>query len=165
VDKPWATTGRNGRDHQNVVNSLYLDPDELSEHNEQLQATYRQIIENEQRHDTRLTEDAEYLLCAYGICARVGFSAVKMARERGIRVGLFRPVTCWPYPNDAIRPLMAKGKGTLVFELSSGQMVEDVRLAAPPGHRVGFYGKMGGVLPTPEDVFNEITRFVETCHG
>jgi 2-oxoglutarate ferredoxin oxidoreductase subunit alpha len=163
--KPWATTGLNGRGHHNIANSLYLEPDELSEHNEKLQALYRRITEKEQRYDTRLTEDAEYLLIAYGISARVGFSAVKMAREAGIRIGLFRPITCWPYPEKGLRPLMEKAKGSLVFELSAGQMVEDARLSAPPGHPVEFFGKMGGVLPTPADVFEQIKAFVEKCNG
>ena len=110
-------------------------------------------------------ESAEFLLAAYGISARVGFSAVKLAREAGIKVGLFRPVTCWPYPSDALRELMTKARGTLVFELSSGQMLEDVRLTAPPGHHVGFFGKMGGILPTPAEVCQEIRKFVETCDG
>jgi 2-oxoglutarate ferredoxin oxidoreductase subunit alpha len=165
IEKPWATTGLNGRKQHNVVNSLYLEPEELSDHNDKLQAVYRRIVANEQRCDTRQVEGAKYLLVAYGICARVGLSAVKLAREAGINIGLFRPVTCWPYPEVALRPLMAKAKGTLVFELSGGQMVEDVRLAAPGGHPVGFFGKMGGVLPTPADVCNEIKKFVEKCDG
>ncbi len=164
-DKTWATTGLNGRKGHNIVNSLYLSPEALSDHNEKLQAVYRTITEKEQRHDTRLTEDAEYLLVAYGISARLGFSAVKFAREAGIRIGLFRPVTCWPYPTGALRALMAKAKGTLVVELSSGQMVEDARLAAPGDHRVEFFGRMGGVLPAPAELCEEIKKFVERCHG
>ena len=165
VEKPWATTGLNGRSKHNIVNSLYLEPEVLSDHNEKLQACYRKITAAEQRFDTRLTEDAEYLLVAYGICARVAYSAAKLARAKGIRVGLFRPVTCWPYPSEALRNLMSRTQGTLVFELSAGQMLEDARLAAPGDHPVAFFGKMGGVLPTPAQVADEIRKFVEGLHG
>jgi 2-oxoglutarate ferredoxin oxidoreductase subunit alpha len=164
-DKSWATTGLDGRKEHNVVNSLYLEPDDLSDHNEKLQAVYRNITRDEQRCDTRLVDDADFLFVAYGISARVGLSAVKLARETGIRIGLFRPVTCWPYPSDALRELMSRTKGTLVFELSGGQMVEDVRLATPVDRPVEFFGKMGGVLPTPAEVLDQIKRFVETCNG
>ena len=163
--KPWATTGLNGRKQHNIVNSLYLEPEALSDLNERLQAVYRGITQNEQRHDTRLTDDAEYVLVAYGVCARIGLGAVKLARQAGIKVGLFRPVTCWPYPSDALRTLMTRVRGTLVFELSAGQMVEDVRLTAPPGHRVGFFGKMGGVLPSPAEVYERIREFVGDADG
>jgi 2-oxoglutarate ferredoxin oxidoreductase subunit alpha len=162
--KPWAAGGRMGRTHKNVINSLYLDPEELSDHNDKLQACYATIRANEKRWDTRLVDDAEFLVVAYGISARIGFSAAKLARRRGLKAGLFRPITLWPFPSEALDKLMHKVAGALVFELSGGQMVEDVRLAAP-GRPVEFFGKMGGVLPTPAQLCDEIFKAAERCHA
>ena len=162
--KPWATCGRGGRDHKNVINSLYLEPEVLSDHNDKLQACYATIRENEKRWDTRLVDDAEFLVVAYGISARIGFSAVKLARERGLRAGLFRPITLWPFPAKALDEIMQRVNGALVFELSGGQMVEDVRLSSP-GRPVEFFGKMGGVLPTPGELCEEIFKAAERCNG
>jgi 2-oxoglutarate ferredoxin oxidoreductase subunit alpha len=163
--KPWATTGRNGRGKPNVVNSLYLDPQVLSDHNDKLQAVYRRIREEEQRFDTRYAEDAEVLVVAYGICARLGLSAVKLARREGIKAGLFRPITLNPFPYQALGELMGRMHGVLAFELSAGQMVEDVRLAAPANCRVEFFGRMGGVLPPPTEVCQQIRSFAEALYG
>lgn len=162
--KPWAACGRGGRAHRNVINSLYLEPEVLSDHNDKLQAVYRTITENEKRWDTRLVDNAEFLVVAYGICSRIGFSAAKLARERGLKVGLFRPVTLWPFPSEALNEIMQRVSGALVFELSGGQMVEDVRLAAP-GRPVEFFGKMGGVVPSPEQLCNEIFKAAEHCNA
>lgn len=159
--KPWATTGRGERSEKNVVNSLYLDPEALSNTNDRLQNTYQRMAENERRCMTRFTEDAEWLVVAYGIGARLGLSAIKEAREQGYKVGLFRPVSLYPYPEPELREAMEKTRGTLTFELSGGQMVEDVRLTAPGNYPVGFYGKMGGVLPTPSELCQEIISFIE----
>ena len=162
--KDWASSGRMGRRHKNVINSLYLEPEELSDHNEKLQARYATIRAAEKRFDTRLVDDAEFLIVAYGICARIGFSAAKLARQRGLKVGLFRPVTLWPFPSEALDDHMQRVRGALVYELSAGQMVEDVRLAAP-GRPVRFFGKMGGVLPSPAQVCDEILKAAESCHA
>ncbi|MCP4593088.1 MAG: 3-methyl-2-oxobutanoate dehydrogenase subunit VorB [bacterium] len=162
--KDWAACGRDGRDHKNVINSLYLDPEELSDHNDKLQARYRTISENEKLWDTRLVDDAEFLVVAYGISARIGLSAAKLARERGLKVGLFRPITLWPFPSEALQEATQQVRGSLVFELSGGQMVEDVRLASP-GHPVEFFGKMGGVLPSPTELCDEIFKAAERCHA
>ncbi|MFH0982346.1 MAG: 3-methyl-2-oxobutanoate dehydrogenase subunit VorB [Planctomycetota bacterium] len=162
--KPWAACGRSGRDHKNVINSLYLEPEVLSDHNDKLQANFATIRAHEKRWDTRLVDDAEFLVVAYGISARIGFSAAKLARQRGLRVGLFRPVTLWPFPSEALDELMQRVRGALVFELSGGQMVEDVRLAAP-GRPVEFFGKMGGVLPSPSQLCDEILKAAERCHA
>lgn len=162
--KDWAACGRGGRDHKNVINSLYLEPEVLSDHNDKLQARFATIAETEKRWDTRLVDDAEFLVVAYGICARIGFSAAKLARERGLKVGLFRPITLWPFPSEALDEITQRVNGTLVFELSSGQMVEDVRLASP-GRPVEFFGKMGGVIPSPEEVCEEIFKAAERCNA
>lgn len=165
VDKPWATCGRGRRAWKNVANSLRLDPEELSEHNEKLQRVYREVQREQVRFDERLTADAEYLLVAYGICARCGFSAVKLARERGMRVGLLRPVTLWPFPTLRLQQLARQVRAMLVFELSSGQMVEDVRLAVAGRVPVRFFGKMGGVLPAPEEIADHIAELRRLPRG
>lgn len=162
--KDWAACGRGGRDHKNVINSLYLEPEELSRHNEKLQARFARVAQREKRWDTRLLDDAEFAVVAYGICARIGFSAAKLARQRGLKVGLFRPVTLWPFPSEALHEVMQRVDGALVFELSSGQMVEDVRLAAP-GRPVHFFGKMGGVVPSPAELCDQIFTAAERCHA
>jgi len=157
--KPWATSGRNGRATQNVVNSLVIDPYELRDHNRDLQKTY-QRMQSEVRHDARFDDDAEIVVVAYGIAARLALSACKLARERGVRAGLVRPITLYPFPAQAIREVGKQAGRVLVVELSSGQMVEDVRLAIDGAVPVAFYGEMGGVLPSPEEVCEQIVREV-----
>ena len=152
TDKPWATRGRGDRTHKNVANSLYLDVDELSEHNELLQRTYREVMDNEVRWDGRQLEDAEHVIVAYGISARVALSALAILRKAGLKFGLFRPISLFPYPSDALRELSGRVKSMHVFELSAGQMLEDVRLAVAERVPVEFFGKMGGVLPTPDEL-------------
>jgi 2-oxoglutarate/2-oxoacid ferredoxin oxidoreductase subunit alpha len=155
VCKDWTTTGRRQRASKNVVNSLYLVPEELSAHNELLQSTYREA-RREIRYDTRHTEDAEYLLVGFGIAARVGLSAVRMLRKEGLRIGLLRPITLFPFPTGAIGNTAHHVRKIFVFELNSGQMVEDVRLAVEGNCPVEFFGKMGGVLPGPEELADQI---------
>ncbi|HUU85212.1 MAG TPA: 3-methyl-2-oxobutanoate dehydrogenase subunit VorB [Phycisphaerae bacterium] len=163
--KPWATNGRNGRTERTIINSLYLDPQDLSDHNDKLQAVYRRIHENEQRYDTRFADDAEVMVVAYGICARLALSGIKLAREQGIKVGLFRPITVNPFPYAPLRELLGRMRGAWTFELSAGQMVQDVRLSAPERCPVEFFGKMGGILPPPAEVCERIKKFAETVHG
>lgn len=160
-DKPWATVGRGTRNKHNVINSLYLDPHELSDLNDKLQGVYAKISENERRWSTRFTEDAEHLIIAYGISARLALSAITAARKDGVKLGLFRPISLWPFPSPELKAQMEKVKSSFVFELSAGQMVEDVRLAAPANHKIGFFGKMGGVVPTPKELKMEIYKFLE----
>lgn len=155
VSKEWATVGRGRRAVKNVVNSLYLDPEVLSAHNELLQSTYREA-RREIRYDTRYTEDAEFLLVAFGIAARVGLSAVRLLRKEGMRIGLLRPITLFPFPSEAINHLATRVRQTFVFELNSGQMVEDVKLAVNGIGPVEFYGRMGGVLPGPDELAEQI---------
>lgn len=159
-DKPWATMGRNGRSHKNVANSLVIDPYELRDHNRNLQSKYERM-QAECKWDTRLAEDADILVVAYGISARVAFTACKLARSRGVKAGLFRPITLYPFPT---KPLVETGrtvKSVLAFELSSGQMVEDVRLALNGSLPVHFYGEMGGVIPSPAEVCDRIMEAVQ----
>jgi len=155
--KDWATTGRERRAHKNVVNSLFLDAEELSRHNELLQATYREA-RREVRFDARFVEDADYVLVAFGIAARIGLSAVRLLRKEGIRIGLFRPITLYPFPEIQLAAAAQRIQGVFVCELNSGQMLEDVRLAVNGRCPVEFYGKMGGVLPGPEELADDIKR-------
>lgn len=163
--KPWAAGGRFDRDHKNEITSIYLEPERLQAHCEELFATYAKAAEAEVRFDERFTDDADYLVVAYGISARVAFSAVKAARAEGLRVGLLRPISLWPYPSKRVRELAEQVRGTLVVELSSGQMVEDVRLAAEGRCPIEFFGLMGGVLPRPTQLLGRIHEMMELCHA
>lgn len=154
--KPWATTGRKGRD-RNVVNSLYLDPNKLEEHNWHLQAKYRKM-EEEIRFDTFNLDDAQLIIVAYGISARIARTAIEMARADGIAAGLLRPITLFPFPTGAIGQAAEKAQAFLSLELSAGQMVEDVRLAVNGKRPVHFYGRTGGIIPTPQEVYEEIKK-------
>lgn len=156
-EKPWATIGRNGRKHKNVVNSLVIDPYELRDHNRNLQAKYARM-QDECKWDTRLVEDAEILVVAYGIAARLAYSACKLARKRGVRAGLFRPITLFPFPTAPLVETAESVRSLLVVELSAGQMVEDVRLALNGRRPVGLYGEMGGVIPSPSEVCERIVE-------
>jgi 2-oxoglutarate ferredoxin oxidoreductase subunit alpha len=159
VEKPWATTGRKGKRPPNIINSLYLDPEKLEEHNLSLFRKYRQVQELETRAEHYLTKDAEYLVVAYGTTARVAKAAVDQAREKGIKAGLLRPVTLWPFPEAAIgRIAAATAKAVLTVEMSLGQLVEDVRLAVNGQAPVHFYGRAGGMIPGVKGVYQEICR-------
>jgi len=154
VDKPWAATGAKNRP-PNIITTIHLMPEELEEHNNRLQDKYRLIRENEQHCEEWMTEGAHFLVVAYGIMARIAKSAVREARRRGIPVGLVRPISLWPFPVKAFSNLEGV-KGILTVELSAGQMVEDVRLAVEGRVPVSFHGRLGGMVPTVEDVIAEI---------
>ncbi|MCC6359639.1 MAG: 3-methyl-2-oxobutanoate dehydrogenase subunit VorB [Phycisphaerales bacterium] len=160
AERPWATTGRGTRDHKNVVNSLWLDPNELCAHCEELQAAYLEA-RREVRFDARQVDDAEIVVIAYGISARLAYSAVRVLRQRGKRVGLLRPITLYPFPTEAIAELATRVKSLLVVELSSGQMLEDVRLAVEGRCPVHFFGRMGGVLPSPEELEDVLQGYLQ----
>ena len=126
---PWATTGRTNGRKPNVITSLELKPEEMEKNNIRFQAKYKQIEENEVRFEEIHCDDADYLIVAFGSMARIGQKAMELAREEGIKVGMLRPITLWPFPTKAIAAYADKVKGMLVTELNAGQMVEDVRLA------------------------------------
>jgi 2-oxoglutarate ferredoxin oxidoreductase subunit alpha len=149
--EPWTASGRGGRSHRNVVHSLFLNAEDLAAHNELLQKAYREM-RREIRFDTRLIEDADYLFVGFGVSARLAWSATNQLRREGLRVGFFRPITLFPFPEEHLRKLSENLKGILVCELNSGQMVQDVRLAVDGRCPVEFLGKMGGVLPPPEEL-------------
>jgi len=150
-EKAWAVTGvRETR--KNLINSIYLEPDALEAHVRHLAEKYRQAQEQEPRHELYLAEDAEVLVVGYGIVSRVLRSAVEQVRKFGLRAGLFRPITLWPFPSKALAEAAARCHSVLVVELSTGMMVEDVRLALDGRVPVEFYGRCGGNVPAPEEI-------------
>ena len=151
--KPWSCSGCEGR-NPNVVTTLYLQAEKCETHNRALQEKYATIAANETRWEEIETADADVVIVAYGISSRIALSAVQKARSEGIKVGVLRPITLWPFPTKPIRALADKGKDILVVEQSSGQLVEDVRLAVAEKSAVNFYGRMGGQLPNPKDIMD-----------
>lgn len=153
---PWAVTGRKGGRPRNVVTSLELDSAVMEKNNERFQRTYQEIEKNEVRYEAKYTEDAEYLIVAFGSIARICLKAIEEARKAGIKVGLIRPITLWPFPYDAIREAAKHVKGILCVELNAGQMIEDVRLAVSDSVPVRHFGRLGGIVPNPQEVLNAL---------
>ena len=164
-DKPWATNGHKGKRERTVANSLYLVPEELERRNVERFDRYNAIRATEQRVEQYLVEDAEIVLVAFGACARIARSAVGKAREKGIKAGLIRPVTLWPFPADAIDAAVRSATAFLTVEMNMGQMVEDVRLVVDGRRTVGFFGRTGGVIPTPAEVLDAIERMDRGMSG
>lgn len=159
--KPWATVGRGRRQETNVVNSLYLAAEDLWALNQRLQAKYRRIEAEETRWEEEGAEGADWLVVAYGSMARIALAAIRQVRrEDGLRVGLFRPISLWPFPARPLARRAAASRGVLVLEMSAGQMVEDVRLAVEGAVPVRFFGKTGGVVPEVEEAVEAIRRMV-----
>jgi 2-oxoglutarate ferredoxin oxidoreductase subunit alpha len=160
---PWAACGKNGRDHRNFVTSLEMDPQLMEKNNERFQETYRRIEENEVRFQEYYTEDAEYLIVAFGTVARICLKAIEEARAKGVKIGLLRPITLWPFPKKEIERLSHQVKGILTVELNAGQMIEDVRLAVNGRVPVEHFGRMGGMIPNPGEVLASLRQhFPET---
>ncbi|MCL0057065.1 3-methyl-2-oxobutanoate dehydrogenase subunit VorB [Dehalococcoidia bacterium] len=159
--KPWALTGARGRP-PNIVTSFFLDPAELSELNLNRQDRYRRIEAQEVRYEEFETGDATIVIAAYGTVARIARTAVKLARNEGIRLGLLRPITLWPFPYAPLRALSNRVKTILTVEMSAGQMLEDVRLAVAERAETPFYGELGGIVPTPRDILREVKKYSET---
>ena len=157
---PWATLGRTPERKPNVITSLALQAEEMEEINLRLQGRYLEIMKNEVRYEEVMCEDAEYLIVGFGISARIGQKAAEMAREEGLKVGLLRPITLFPFPTNEIKRLADQVKGMLTVELSAGQMVDDVRLAVNGKVPVEFYGRMGGIVPSPDEVLNALKEKV-----
>ena len=153
---PWATTGRIGMRKPNIITSLELRSEEMEQNNLRIQAKYRVIEEKEVRYEEYLTEDAEYLIVAFGSAARIAKKVIAIAREQGIKVGLLRPITLWPFPYAKIGELGKKVKGILSLEINAGQMVEDIRLAVECSVPVKWYGRLGGIIPEPVEVLEQI---------
>lgn len=149
---PWATYGKPESRNHNIITSLELEAPKQEEHNHKLQAKYAKIEEDEVRFEMINCEDADYVFVAYGSSARISEKAMQLGREKGIKVGLLRPITLFPFPKKQIAELSKRVKGLLSVEMSAGQMVEDVRLAAEFRCPVEHYGRYGGVIPTPHEV-------------
>ncbi len=156
--KEWATVGAKGRP-ANVINSLFLQPEKLEEHNWKLAEKYKKMAD-EVRVETDGIEDADYILVAYGTTARIAKSAITMARREGLKVGLIRPITLWPFPSSVIGAASERAHFILSVEMSCGQMVEDVRLSANGRCPVYFFGRTGGIVPTPKEVLNKLHELI-----
>lgn len=154
-EKLWAVKGT-PETRNNLISSIYLEPDELEEHQRRLEAKYIRAQKEEPRSEQYLTDDAEVLVVGYGIVSRVLRSAVEEARNEGLRAGLFRPITVWPFPTDALAEAAASVHKVIVVELSNGQMVEDVRLALNGKVPIEFYGRVGGNVPSVEELHAEL---------
>ncbi len=152
----WAATGKTEKRNRHIITSLDLDAASQERFNHKLQEKYKTICENETRFETVMCDDAEYLIVAYGSAARISQKAVELARAEGIKVGMLRPITLYPYPTKAIQQLVPQMKGILSVEMSAGQMVEDVRLAVNGKVPVDHYGRMGGSIFSPEEVLEAI---------
>lgn len=155
ADKPWALTGCKGR-KPNIIRSLLLQEGALEEHNKKLQAKYKSIKDTEIRVEAINTKDSDMILVAYGSVARIAKAAMEKARSKGLKAGLIRPITLWPFPEKVIADACNTAKKVLVVEMSAGQMVEDVRLAVEGRAKVGFYGRMGGGIPTEDEILKKI---------
>jgi len=157
-EKDWATNGHKNARKRNIVNSLFLEAEVLDSKIRERFERYAEIEREEQRADSFMTEDAEIVVVAFGASARIARSAVVSARELGIKAGLIRPITLWPFPTKAIDATISTAKKFLSVEMNMGQMVDDVRLAVEGRAPVEFYGKTGGVIPTPQDVLKKIKQ-------
>ncbi len=149
---PWATNGRTPDRKPNILTSLELRPEAMERHNLELQAKYREIRANEVRYEELLTDDADVLIVAFGSAARIAQKAIDLLRAEGIRAGLLRPITLWPFPTLRIQQLAQQVQGILSFEINAGQMVQDIRLAVEGRTPVRHFGKMGGIVPTPDEL-------------
>lgn len=155
-EQPWATLGKPKGRKPNIITSLELDSSIMEENNNRFQAKYKVIEENEVIYEETDCEDADYLIVAFGSAARISQKSMELARQEGIKVGLFRPITLWPFPTERLKSYNRKVKGILVMELNAGQMVEDVKLAVECKIPVEHYGRLGGIVPTPDEVLNAL---------
>lgn len=158
--KDWATTGTKGERKPNVINSLFLAPQQLEDHNIRLQAKYDAMKANEVKYETYNLENAEIVLVAYGTTSRIVRNAIFELKEQGINVGLIRPITLWPFPEKAFDLIPETCKSLLSVEMSMGQMVDDIKIASAGRWPVHFYGRSGGMVPTPEGVMNKVIELV-----
>jgi pyruvate/2-oxoacid:ferredoxin oxidoreductase alpha subunit len=150
----WAARG-DAETRMNLISSIYLEPEVLEEHNLKLDAKYQQIAKNETLFEEYKTDDADLIVVAYGVVSRIVYSTIDQAREQGLKVGLLRPITVWPFPSDAIRAHAERVQHVLAIELSTGQMIEDVRLAVEGRCPVHFYGRCGGTVPGGVEILEQ----------
>lgn len=156
-DNLWAV----GKGKKNLICSIFLEPDDLEAHNRKLKAKYDKIKESEVRYEEYRTKDANIVVVGYGIVSRILKGAVDEAREAGLKVGLVRPITLWPFPSEVISRLANRVKGFLVVEMNMGQMVEDVQLAVAGKTKVNFYGRCGGKVPEEAEILTELKKMVK----
>jgi 2-oxoglutarate ferredoxin oxidoreductase subunit alpha len=158
--KDWATTGKGGRDHTNVINSLFIDPAECEKHNLKLKAKFDQMEKNEKKFEVYNCENPDIIAVAYGTTARIIKTVIEKGKEEGINVGLIRPISLWPFPYEVIEEYADRTKAFISVEMSMGQMVEDVKLGANGKKPVHFYGRTGGMVPIPDDIVAEIKKIL-----
>ncbi|MBR6015608.1 MAG: 3-methyl-2-oxobutanoate dehydrogenase subunit VorB [Prevotella sp.] len=157
---PWASTGRTKDRQPNIITSLELTSEVMEKRNLHLQEKYQQIRDNEVRYETEQMDGAEYMIVAFGSAARIAEKAMEQAAEEGLKVGLFRPITLWPFPEKEIAAAAQGKKGVLVVEINAGQMVEDVRLSVNGAVPVAHFGRLGGIVPEPDEIVNALkTKF------
>ena len=162
--KPWAATGWKPGDDpakRAVINSLYINTEELTVHNNELQATYREIEKNEVMYEAYMCEDADYVITAFGTVARIAKSAINELREQGIKVGLFRPITVWPFPYKELAEAAKNAKALLDVEANEGQMLQDVKLAINGAKPVEYFGHCGSLMPTTDEIVAKILEMKE----
>ncbi|MCH5240497.1 MAG: 3-methyl-2-oxobutanoate dehydrogenase subunit VorB [Muribaculaceae bacterium] len=155
---PWAANGREGLRKRNIVTSLEMDPARMEVNNHKLQEIYREIEANEQRSEEIGTEDADYLIVAFGSVARICEKAREIGLQQGKKIGIIRPITLWPFPKKAVENAAKGKKGVLVVELNAGQMIEDVRLAVHDNLPVEHFGRLGGIIPSPGEILDALNE-------
>jgi 2-oxoglutarate ferredoxin oxidoreductase subunit alpha len=158
---PWASTGKTKNRKPNIITSLELKPDAMEKNNLRFQAKYRKIEENEVRFEEILCDDAEYLIVAFGSQARISQKAIEMLRAEGVKVGMLRPITLWPFPTKEISKFADIVKGMLVVEINAGQMIEDVRLAVNGRIPVEHFGRLGGIVPDPDEIVEAMNKMIK----
>jgi len=159
-EKDWATTGTHGKRERNIINSLYINPEDLEQHNIKLQAKYELIKQNEVRVESYKIEDAELVIAAYGTTARIAKTAIAKLEQEGYKIGLIRPITIWPYPYDEFKKINPNCKAILTAEMNTGQMIDDVKIAVEGKYPVHFYGRTGGMSPTPEEIIENVKKIL-----
>ena len=163
IEKPWTVTGTEGKRKHNIINSLYLKPEELEQKNIERYERYKVIEETETRYESFMMDDAEYCVVAFGIAARVAKNAVVAARKNGVKVGMIRPITLWPFPKAPLAEAAKTVKAFISVELSMGQMIEDIRLATECAKPVYLCNRVGGMIPSPEEVLAKIEEVKGGC--
>jgi 2-oxoglutarate ferredoxin oxidoreductase subunit alpha len=161
-DKSWATTGKPKNRERNIITSLHIESESMEKVNNKLQEKYKTITAAEKRVELYKTEDAQAVIVAFGLCSRISKKVVDLCREDGIKIGLIRPITLWPFPSETIAQIahQAQVKCFLSVEMNTGQMVEDVRLAVNGVKPVYFHGRTGGILPVSEDIIAYLKKLL-----
>ncbi|QAT62584.1 3-methyl-2-oxobutanoate dehydrogenase subunit VorB [Acidilutibacter cellobiosedens] len=158
--KDWTTTGTGGKRKPNIINSLYLAAEALEKHNNEIQKKYAIIKQNEVKVESYNIEDADVVIAAYGTTSRIAKTAIAKLEKEGFKVGLIRPITLWPYPYDEFKKINSKCKGILTIEMNTGQMLDDVKIAVEGKFPVYFYGRTGGMVPTPNEMVDQVKKIM-----